>query len=100
MESLGLAFHPKLLGFSFFWIKIEFTQLTINSVADALPKAFRCFPCLVKCSFLCSTFSIVANLKGPTIYVSLLLKDSTSLLTQDVSGRSNLCGTPIKTLLV
>ena len=62
--------------------------------------AFRCIPCLVKCSLFCSNFSNVASLKGFTIFVSLLLKESTSLLIHDVYGRSNLCGTPIKTKLV
>jgi len=78
------------MGFSLFWIKIEFTQLTINFAADALPVAFRCTPCLVKCSLFCSNFNNVASLKGFTIFISLVLKESTSLLTQDVSGRSNL----------
>jgi len=100
IQSLGLTFHPKLIGFSLFWIKIEFTQLNINFAAKALPVAFRCTPCLVKCSLFHSNFNNVASLKGFTIFISLCLKGSTSLLTQDVSGKSNPCWTPIKTILV
>ena len=74
IQSLGLTFHPKLIGFSLYWIKIEFTQSNINFAADALPVAFRCIPCLVKCSFFRSNFNNVASLKGFTIFISLCLR--------------------------
>jgi len=60
--------HPKLIGFSIFWI--QFTQLIISFAADALPLAFRCIPRVVKCSLFCSNFNNVASVIDFTIFVS------------------------------